>query len=63
MITMEIHVLTATIKDFSNPWLSSYGWGVRTVLLGYYVKMDVAYAIENYKIAEPRFLVSLGYDF
>ena len=53
----------AKIKNFKNPWLSSYGFGLRTVLLGYYMKFDLAYPIEDYKVGKPRFLVSLGYDF
>lgn len=53
----------AKIQNFKNPWLSSYGFGLRTVLLGYYVKFDLAYPIEDYTIGKPRFLVSLGYDF
>lgn len=53
----------ARIQNFNNPWLSSYGFGLRTVLLGYYMKFDLAYPIEDYTIGKPRFLVSLGYDF
>lgn len=51
------------LKNFKNPWLSSYGFGARTVLLGYYVKLDVAYPIEDYDVKDPRFHVTLGYDF
>jgi len=54
---------SAVIQNFKNPWLSSYGFGLRTVLLGYYMKFDLAYPIEDYRIGKPRFLVSLGYDF
>ena len=53
----------AKIQNFKNPWLSSYGFGLRTVLLGYYMKFDLAYPIEDYKVGKPRFIVSLGYDF
>ncbi|HBH25270.1 MAG TPA: translocation protein TolB [Cytophagales bacterium] len=53
----------AKIKNFKNPWLSSYGFGMRTVLLGYYVKLDVAYPVEDYERGKARFFVSLGYDF
>jgi outer membrane protein assembly factor BamA len=53
----------ARIQNFKNPWLSSYGFGLRTVLLGYYMKFDLAYPIEDYIVREPRFMVSLGYDF
>ena len=51
------------IKNFKNPWLMSYGGGVRTVLLGYYLKLDVAYPIEDNIVGKPRFFLTLGYDF
>jgi len=53
----------ARIQNYKNPWLSSYGFGVRTVLLGYYVKFDVAYPIEDFVKKDTKFLVTLGYDF
>ncbi len=62
-INSEGSPFQARIQNFNNPWLSSYGFGLRTVLLGYYMKFDLAYPIEDYTIGKPRFLVSLGYDF
>nr|WKN36778.1 translocation protein TolB [Tunicatimonas sp. TK19036] len=54
----------AEIKNFKYPWLMSYGAGVRTVLLGYYLKFDMAYPIEDRVVADkPRFYLTLGYDF
>jgi hypothetical protein len=53
----------AEIKNFRNPWLSSYGTGIRTVILGYYMKFDVAWPIENYTVGKTKFYVTLGYDF
>ena len=53
----------AKIQNFKNPWLSSYGFGVRTVLLGYYVKFDMAYPIEDLIQQDPKFMLTLGYDF
>jgi Tol biopolymer transport system component len=54
---------TIKIKNYLNPWLYSYGLGVRTVLLGYYMKFDVAWPVENYEVAKPRLHVTLGFDF
>ena len=51
------------IKNYLNPWLYSYGVGMRTVMLGYYIKADVAWPVENYEVAEPRLHVTLGFDF
>lgn len=54
---------TVRLKNYKNPWLSSYGFGVRTVLLGYYVKFDMAYPIEDYVVKDPKYYVTLGFDF
>jgi Tol biopolymer transport system component len=51
------------IKKFINPWLYSYGVGMRTVVLGYYMKVDVAWPVENYEVQKPRWFVTLGFDF
>lgn len=51
------------LKNFRNPWLYSYGFGFRTMLLGYYVKLDVAYPIENFDVGDAAFHFTLGYDF
>jgi len=53
----------AEIQNFKNPWLSSYGVGLRTVLLGYYMKFDLAWPIEDYKVGVMKLHVTLGYDF
>ncbi len=53
----------AQIKNYLNPWLYSYGLGMRTVMLGYYMKFDLAWPVENYQVAKPRFYVTLGFDF
>jgi outer membrane protein assembly factor BamA len=54
---------TAEIKDFINPWLYSYGVGFRSMMLGYYMKFDLAWPVENYKVQDPRIFVTLGFDF
>jgi WD40-like Beta Propeller Repeat len=52
-----------TLNEYINPWIYSYGCGFRTVILGYYVKCDVAWPVQNYKVQSPRAFVTLGYDF
>ena len=54
---------TVDIKQYLNPWLYSYGVGFRTMMLGYYLKFDLAWPVENYKVKDPRLMVSLGFDF
>jgi Tol biopolymer transport system component len=51
------------LKNFRNPWLYSYGFGMRTTMLGYYVKFDLAWPVEDYVVGSPRFLATLGFDF
>jgi Tol biopolymer transport system component len=51
------------IKDYLNPWLYSYGFGFRTMMLGYYMKFDFAWPVENYTVKDPRLFVTLGFDF
>jgi Tol biopolymer transport system component len=51
------------LKQYLNPWLYSYGAGFRTMMLGYYLKFDVAWPVENYTVKDPRLTVSMGFDF
>lgn len=54
----------AIVNNFKSPWLASYGFGARTLFLGYYLKVDAAWKIEDFIIADkPVWLISLGYDF
>jgi Tol biopolymer transport system component len=53
----------ARIKNYLNPWLYSYGLGVRTVVFSYYLKFDLAWPVENYQVGKPRGFLTLGFDF
>ncbi|HSI77223.1 MAG TPA: hypothetical protein VK957_15080 [Lunatimonas sp.] len=63
VIRTEGSPFVITLNNFNNPWLQSYGAGVRTVLLNYYVKFDAARPIRNYSVEKTRFYVTLGYNF
>ena len=55
---------TALVNDFKSPWLIGYGAGLRTVMLGYYVKLDVAWAVEDFISNQvPKAYLTFGYDF
>lgn len=54
---------SASIANFRNPWLAGVGAGLRTVLMGYYVKFDVARPIRDFELGDYRFYVSVGLDF
>jgi len=51
------------IKEYLNPWLYSYGAGFRSMIFGYYVKVDAAWPVENYTVKNPRLYLTLGFDF
>lgn len=51
------------INEYLNPWLYSYGVGFRTLMLGYYMKFDLAWPVENYTVKDPRLSITLGFDF
>lgn len=53
----------ATVTNFKNPFLIGYGAGVRTTVLGYFVKADYAWGLEDKEVNKPKFYLSLGYDF
>ncbi len=55
--------IRATITDFRNPFLIGYGLGARTTLLGYYIKYDIGWGLENKEVKAPISYVTIGYDF
>ena len=63
VINTEGSPFNITLNNFNNPWLQSYGAGLRTVLLNYYVKFDVARPIRNYEAEDLKFYVTLGFNF
>jgi hypothetical protein len=63
VINTEGSPFVVVINNFNNPWLQSYGAGLRTVLLNYYIKFDVARPIRNYERQDFRFYFTLGYNF
>jgi outer membrane protein assembly factor BamA len=63
IINTEGSPFVITLNNFNNPWLQSYGAGLRTVLLNYYIKFDAARPIRNYTVEKTRFYVTLGYNF
>ncbi len=54
---------SAEIVKFQNPWLGGFGFGLRTVLLGYYIKFDAARPYLDGEVKDYRFYFTLGLDF
>lgn len=63
VINTEGSPFVITLNNFNNPWLQSYGAGLRTVLLNYYVKFDMARPVRNYESEDLKFYVTLGFNF
>jgi hypothetical protein len=56
--------IEVTVNYYRNPMVFSYGAGLRTSLLGYFVRLDLAWARDaQYRGENPRFLFSLSKDF
>ncbi len=46
-----------------NPLIAGYGWGVRTRIWGYFVRVDRAWGVQDGIILKPIWYLSLGFDF
>lgn len=62
-ISNEGSPFTAIINNFSNPWLQSTGVGVRTMLFGFYSRIDFSFPMRNFEVLNPKIQLSFGYDF
>lgn len=51
------------VKSYENPFLTGYGAGARTIFLGYYSKLDVAWGTQNGFRSKPQYFLTLGHDF
>ncbi|HEC43241.1 MAG TPA: hypothetical protein ENI20_10470 [Bacteroides sp.] len=55
--------LTITIDSNREPLVAGYGFGVRSMLLGYWIRLDWAWGIENYIVLPRIFYFSMNLDF
>ncbi|TAE01225.1 MAG: hypothetical protein EAZ97_03710 [Bacteroidetes bacterium] len=62
-IEIETKPFFAKVSNFKNPFLMSYGAGVRTTVLGYFTKFDVAWGVDDQIISSAQYYWTLGYDF
>ena len=66
LYTTHIHdgSLDISVTEMKNPWVGGVGVGLRTTLLGYFIRGDVAWGIEDGHInKKPRFYISFNLDF
>ena len=55
--------ITVTIKTQNEPIVGGYGFGLRTKLLGYFIRADWAWGVEDAIVLPKVFYLSLGLDF
>ncbi|NOU45869.1 MAG: hypothetical protein HOO86_02265 [Bacteroidales bacterium] len=65
LYTKYIHngPLTISVEIQKDPLVAGMGFGARTTILGYFVRGDVAWGVEDGKIARPVYYLSLNLDF
>lgn len=51
------------VRSFDNPFLVGYGFGTRTMVLGYYLKFDMAWGRRNGITGDAKYYFTFGYDF
>ena len=54
---------SATVTDFRNPFLMGVGVGVRSKVIGYFVKLDYAVGISDGELLPSVTYLTLGHDF
>ena len=55
--------ITITVDTDRDPIVAGYGFGVHTQLLGYFMRFDWAWGIENRQLLPRMFYFSIGLDF
>ena len=55
--------MTITLDANRDPIVAGYGFGVRSQLLGYFIRLDWAWGVENMKVQPRMFYLSLSLDF
>ncbi len=51
------------VNFFRDPIVMGYGAGIRTMLFGYFVRLDYAWGIETKVVQDPKLYISIGTDF
>ncbi|HDR68740.1 MAG TPA: hypothetical protein ENN61_06770, partial [Bacteroidaceae bacterium] len=55
--------LTIRIDSNRDPVVAGYGFGVRSTLFGYFIRLDWAWGLENWEVQPRIFYLSLSLDF
>jgi hypothetical protein len=55
--------ITIETEYYRNPIVMGYGWGIRSYLFGYFVRLDFAHGVDNGTILPRRTYLSITTDF
>jgi len=55
--------MTITVDANRDPIVAGYGFGLRSQLLGYFIRLDWAWGVENMQVQPRMFYLSLSLDF
>ncbi|HSZ24970.1 MAG TPA: hypothetical protein VK766_04595, partial [Cytophagaceae bacterium] len=61
--TINGYPFSATVTNYQSPFIVGFGGGLRTTLLGYYVKTDLGWGYQNGILYKPILYFTFGYDF
>ena len=61
--TIERPPLNITVKLQRDPIVGGFGFGARTRILGYFIRADVAWGVEDLVVNPAIFYLSLSLDF
>jgi len=61
--TITQNPITVTIQREQEPLVGGYGWGMRGKLLGYFVRVDWAWGVDDGEVKPRIFYLSLALDF
>jgi len=55
--------VSVKVNFFRDPIVAGYGAGIRTMLFGYFLRLDYAWGIETRVVQDPILYLSMGMDF
>lgn len=62
-IVIEQNPVKATLTTLRNPIVMGYGTGVRSRILGYFLRLDISWGYDDNQIQKAQFYVSMSLDF
>ena len=55
--------VSVRVNYYKDPLVFGYGVGFRTVLFGYFIRLDYAWGVETRIVQKPKLHLALGFDF